>query len=1389
MTASLIRRISNAAAFFPGKFTAVLLIALAVLFCVPTSANAQLLVQNGENANDILGQYNSSTMADNPADYVKGCDNDGASPFGFNTPSGGTIDATNHWLFIADSGNNRVLVYTLTSGNLISSKTPTYVLGQANFLGCSANEGGGTTGISTSLSTPSGLAVDPTNHLLYVSDYNNNRIMVFNTASGTMASGEAASYVIGQTSLTGSSNGDTQSTLSGPSDVALDTTAKLLYVADMYNHRVMVFPSYGGTGWATTGENATYVLGQASWTSLTAATSTTGLRDPSGVAIDITNHRLYVADSGNNRVMIFSTSPIFSDEAAIFEIGQPPGSTAFTTATAATTQSGLSQPQYVTVDTTHNRLFVSDMGNNREMIFPTPVTANGENASNVLGQTNFTTANSPYFATYNSGHDYGGQSEFAGAGANPGEAVYDATNNLLYLTDSEDHRVMIFNVSTTVPTASSPTQSGSDACGIASGLLFCWGGNSGGEDGLGYTGEVDVPQQVGSATTWTAVSQGDPGSADAAACGLQSNGTLWCWGNNAVGEDGVGNTTQQLSPVQEDTLSTNWTAVSQGGTDACGIKGGTLWCWGANNSGQDGLNNGDAEVNSPTQVGAATTWTKISQSGTDACGIQSGGALYCWGGNGYGEDGVLNTTEQDSPVQVGNSNTVFVTTAAVASGAIGSVAAANTVCQSAATAAGLGGSYKAWIATTTGTDDPNTTFTHSTVPYKDVAGNTIAANWTGLISGTLSHAINTNQTGTTGLSYNVWTNVVATTGAATTSTSSTTGNCAAWTNSTSSDKGNFGLSSSTTSTWSYSSNIACNTATNHLYCVQQDGGNAWASVSQGQNDTCAITTGGKLYCWGHNFSGEVGVGNTHEYNNPTQVGAATNWTAVSIEDNSDYHASACGIAGGELYCWGSNDVGQQGNGGTTSSTSPGTAIPSPPSPATLTGWTAVEYKNGDACGINNGELYCWGQNASGEDGNGNGDAENNSPVAVPLDSLVSGENATDLLGEYGSASSTATVEWAQFNDNNSPNMLGLSSPNGVALDPVNHALYVSDPNNFRVLVYDLNPDNSIITTSGGHTPSYVINTTSNSYLYENWLGDTYGLAVDSVNNRLFVTSGENAMVMVYNTPITSNNPDPVAGEVGSAAWGYNAGGCTSALMNNTGNNDNPTDVAYDSVHNYLYVVDSANNRVLVFIVAPGFTSGKAATYVLGQSGFTTCTSGDTAAKMNTPEGLAYDSANSRLFVADAGNNRVLVFNTASLSSGMSATNVIGQASFTVKAAATSQTGLTTPNGVAYDATTYRLFVADAGNNRVLVYKAGPSVLPTYSASAAYVLGQSSFSTGTAATTQSGLSLDAGSTSYPNVTALKYDPGSGRLFVPDQNNNRIMIFPAQFMPSWPPIMAP
>jgi DNA-binding beta-propeller fold protein YncE len=1180
---------------------------LALAALLSTLASAHATLNTGENAVDVLGQFNSPSVDTTP-DYVKGCVNDGASPYGFNQSGdvsltadpGGVIDATNHRLFVADAANNRVLVFTLTSGNLISSKTPANVLGQPDFLTCAVNSGGNS-GQAT-MDAPGGMDFDATNNRLFVADTYNDRVLVFSTS--TITNGMNASYELGETSFTTAGTGTGgcatpgQATLCLPTDVKYDSANNRVFVVDNANNRVMVF----STSSITNGENAANELGQPSgtaFTSATAATTQSGLHSPNSVVFDSTDHLLYVADGANNRVLSFSTSSITNGENAANELGQPSG-TAFTSNTAVAdpaTQSGMSVPVGLAYDSANSRLFVVDQTNNRVMVFSTSALSNGENASYVIGQWTFT--GSAATTTQSSFNE-------------PQGIFYDSTNALLYVVDQNNNRVTEFDVSATIPTMSSPVQSGFDACGIASGQLYCWGYNIVGEDGLGTSGANanNAPVQVGAFTNWTSASQSDPaydgtGGYDAHdACGI-AGGALYCWGENAKGELGLGNTTAYTTPQQVGS-DTTWTVIRANSPDSCGIDNSKLYCWGLNQFGELGLGN-TTQYTTPQQVGAATNWTAISQSGDDACGI-AGGALYCWGHNSEGEVGNGNTTQQTSPVHIG--------------------------------------------ALTT-----------------------------------------------------------------------------------------------------------------------------WTVISQGITDTCGIA-GGALYCWGYNQYGELGIGNTIQKTTPTQVGTDTTWTAISIQNDGSDPGGACGIDNGKLYCWGQNTYGELGLGNTTS-------FKTPQQVGSATNWTAVSFGGTDACGIAGGQLYCWGYNNQGEVGVGT-QTEYNSPQAVSgLADIGNGESATDLLGQYTSASSTATVVWTNSGQNNGPNALGFIQPADVAVDAVNHYLYVADSMNNRVLVYTLNADNSIPASSGGHTATYVLGQTSlrgadqedsgGGVVNQSGMTAPQGLAVDPANQRLFVSDTDNCRVLVFSTSSLSNGMN-ASYVLGHANFGTGCGGSgsQSAFKNSEG-------LAYDAVNTRLFVVDGPDNRVLVFNVPTGTNlngeNANTTSGVLGQTTFAAHAAAHTAVGMDNPAGVAYDPVNSRLFVADQTNNRVTVYNVApGFTNGESASFELGQPSgvnaFTTHAAATTQSGMDLPDLISYDPNTNRLFVADNINSRVLVYNVGPSVIAN-GENASYVIGAANFTTNNDSTTQSTLELDEPLNN--SEACARYDPASGRLFVCDTDNNRVMIF--------------
>lgn len=132
----------------------------------------------------------------------------------------------------------------------------------------------------------------------------------------------------------------------------------------------------------------------------------------------------------------------------------------------------------------------------------------------------------------------------------------------------------------------------------------------------------------------------------------------------------------------------------------------------------------------------------------------------------------------------------------------------------------------------------------------------------------------------------------------------------------------------------------------------------------------------------------------------------------------------------------------------------------------------------------------------------------------------------------------------------------------------------------------------------------------------------------------------------------------------------------------------------------LVVADPGNHRVLVWNSIPA-TTGQPADIVLGQPDFASVTAGAGAARMSAPTGvIIIDGA---LLVADAGNDRVLVFDPLPTANGAAAAQVLGQSS--TATAVLDQTAsdrtLNEPTDLAFDGR--HLFVADRTNRRVLRY--------------------------------------------------------------------------------------
>jgi alpha-tubulin suppressor-like RCC1 family protein len=601
------------------------------------------------------------------------------------------------------------------------------------------------------------------------------------------------------------------------------------------------------------------------------------------------------------------------------------------------------------------------------------------------------------------------------------------------------------------------------------GTLWGWGRNCSGN--LGQGNYVDYYSPVQIAGSWTQITAGGKSfggywnyfyPTNPFSLGIHTDGTLWAWGDNTYGQLGQGNLTTYNSPVQ---IAGSWTQVAAGSDFWSGLQiDGSLWSCGNNTSPQywGQLGTGDNTSHStPVNVSGGKSWiqvsaggdsidafmmairsdhslwvaggnaglTKVTGSWVQAAGggsqmlaIKTTGGLFGWGGNSAGEVGNGTTSSEASPVSVQNGTSW--------------IQIAGGLCfyqgyYEAGVSAGIRVNGTLW---TWGSDQGSGGNNASTPQQVGGSWTQVAVGSNFLVGiktgGTLwawgdnSYGINGNGTAIGPL--NTWT------GASSASPSQIPGSwsmVAAGGGSCPSPNFNFALAIRSDSTlwgwgtnyygelaqasfgtyispvqiagswlqvsgggtgahpfalgitrdgrlWSWGDNscgqLGINSSNDQSSPVQIHG--SWSQVSSGGYNACAITTDGRLWTWGGGGSGEMGQNNTTSYSSPVQVSGS--WTQVSAGyDPGGYGAQILAIrSNGTLWGWGANSGGELGTNSTTYFSSPVQIGGS---------WSQLSTSNENhtLAIAANGTLWAWGYNGSGQLGVGN-TTSYSSPVMV-----------------------------------------------------------------------------------------------------------------------------------------------------------------------------------------------------------------------------------------------------------------------------------------------------------------------------------------------------------------------------------------------------------------------
>lgn len=495
----------------------------------------------------------------------------------------------------------------------------------------------------------------------------------------------------------------------------------------------------------------------------------------------------------------------------------------------------------------------------------------------------------------------------------------------------------------------------------AQGALYAWGTNATGQLGDGTTNPSSTPKIVDGGE-WVCACAGSWHSA-----GIKSDGTLWTWGENQSGQLGLGDNSRRYTPTQvwhpsnPPLVNNAWKSVACGKNTTLAIKvDGSLWAWGNDGYGQLGDGGGSTNRNIPTRVGTSIDWASAAIRSDHALALKANGALYAWGRNHMGQLGLGNTTDQYAPIRVGSSNEWV----AISAGEESSYALR------------ANGSLWSWGNNTWGQLGNGTTTSRATPGSVSSSSN----NWVAVSAGA-QWAMAMRADGTV-LSWGIFgLNDVQGTILGRTTTlagSRSPGNVEitgkAGQGALAGGYWHSGMIKSDGTLWTFGNGFYGELGLNDfdrttspekvVSTSPASPGNQWSQFQGGTAHSVALQADGRLWTTGTNDVGQLGRtgGTTTRFN---MVGSDQTWTQVR---SGGAHVLAL-RSNGTLWAWGSNNRGQLGDNTNTNRFSP-VSIPAPTASAPRY-WVAISAGQDHSAGIlSDGSLWTWGNGEYGKLGLG-----------------------------------------------------------------------------------------------------------------------------------------------------------------------------------------------------------------------------------------------------------------------------------------------------------------------------------------------------------------------------------------------------------------------------------